>query len=169
MALSGIGAGIAIPLAASRYLASKSQNSSPPSTSSWPGRLVSGGAPSMPSSTETSISTPSIAASTSTFGSYWRAVAIASCSCAMSCALDVPMLDPPLAGLTNSGQPSSAMSSSTRLASTDQRRGRLVRLAGQSRSLTTTCGPTGSPLAAKISFMYSLSMLTALASTPAPT
>jgi hypothetical protein len=41
--------------------------------------------------------------------------------------------------------------------------------AGRSCSRTTTCGPTGSPRAAKISFMNSLSMLTALDSTPAPT
>ncbi len=39
----------------------------------------------------------------------------------------------------------------------------------QSRSCTTRYGPIGSPLAVKTSFMYSLSKLTALASTPAPT
>src|ERR1022692_3028627 len=79
--------------------------------------LVSGGAPAMPSSTEHSISTPSMAASTSTFGSYRLAVSIAACSPAMSTAFDVPMLEPPLAGFTNSGQPSSAIASSTRLRS----------------------------------------------------
>ena len=88
----------------------------------------------------------------------------------MSEALDVPMLDPPRAGLTNSGQPSSAIASNTRLRSGSA--GDQVPSAssgGQSRSRTTTCGPTGSPLAWKMIFMYSLSMLTALASTPAPT
>ena len=70
------------------------------------------------------------------------------------------MLEPPRAGLTNTGQPSSAISSSDALALCAGRAGR------QSRSRTTTYGPTGRPRAAKISFMYSLSMLTALASTP---
>ena len=40
--------------------------------------------------------------------------------------------------------------------------------AAQSRSRTTTYGPMGRPCAAKISFMYSLSMPAALAKTPAP-
>ena len=60
------------------------------------------------------------------------------------------MLEPPLAGLTNSGQPSSAIASSTRLRSTGPACSRPAlgrRAAGQSRSLTTTYGPTGSPLA----------------------
>ncbi len=74
------------------------------------------------------------------------------------------MLDPPRAGLTNTGQPSSAISSRIRLRSPapepDAER--------QSRSLTTTYGPTGRPRADKISFMYSLSMPAALANTPAP-
>ncbi len=104
------------------------------------------------------------ALSTSTFGSNRLASAIASASSSGSLALDVPRLEPPLAGLTNSGQPSASISSATLACA-------LVggSLTGQSASCTTTCGPTGSPLAAKISFMYSLSMLTALASTPAPT
>jgi hypothetical protein len=89
------------------------------------------------------------------------------------------MLEPPRAGLTNSGQPSSPIASSTRLRSVSaagaaagtaaSAAGLLLSASGQSRSRTTTNGPTGSPFALKISFMYSLSMLTALASTPAPT
>src|SRR6201986_4404535 len=74
---------------------------------------------------------------------------------------DVPIDDPPLAGLTNTGQPSSATSSSPRLRSGEE--------AGtHDRSRTTTYGPMGSPRAANKSFMYSLSMPAALASTPAP-
>ena len=87
------------------------------------------------------------------------------------------MLDPPRAGLTNTGQPSSAIASSTRLRSASAGAAvaaaapaaPLISASGQSRSPTTTNGPTGSPFALKISFMYSLSMLTALARTPAPT
>ncbi len=81
------------------------------------------------------------------------------------------MLEPPLAGLTNNGQPSSAMSSRTRLASTVPAAAASSAGVnpGQSRAVTTTYGPSGRPLAAKTRFMYSLSMLTALASTPAPT
>ena len=84
------------------------------------------------------------------------------------------MLDPPRAGLTNTGQPSSAIASSTRLRSVSAGAAAAAALppipaSGQSRSRTTMKGPTGSPFALKISFMYSLSMLTALASTPAPT
>src|ERR1700744_1532970 len=75
---------------------------------------------------------------------------------------DVPIDDPPLAGLTNAGQPSSATSSSTRLRSSEEGE------APQSLSRTTTYGPMGSPRAAISSFMYSLSMPAALASTPAP-
>ena len=75
---------------------------------------------------------------------------------------DVPIDDPPLAGLTNTGQPSSATSSSTRLRSARGRDG------PQSLSRTTTYRPMGSPRAANSSFMYSLSMPAALASTPAP-
>ncbi len=83
----------------------------------------------------------------------------------------MPILEPPLAGLTNSGQPSSATSSSARFASTVSAAAAISAALnpGQSRSLITTYGPTGRPLAAKTRFMYSLSMLTALASTPAPT
>ncbi len=131
---------------------------------------MSGGSPPSPSSTEHSISEPSIAASTITFGSHCRAFSMAASSCVMSEALDVPMLDPPRAGLTNSGQPSSVIASSTRLRSGSGATAALsATCGGQSRSPTTTCGPTGSPRAWKMSFMYSLSMLTALASTPAPT
>ncbi len=80
------------------------------------------------------------------------------------------MLDPPRAGLTNSGQPSSVIASSTRLRSGSTASVALSTASGgQSRSRTTTCGPTGRPRAWKMIFMYSLSMLTALASTPAPT
>src|SRR5215468_5260594 len=77
------------------------------------------------------------------------------------------MLDPPRAGFTNTGKPSSAIASKTRL-----RSAAAVPAPGpgcQSRSRTTTYGPMGSPWAAKTSFMYSLSRLTALARTPAPT
>ena len=122
--------------------------------------LASGGPPSSPSSTAHSISRPVMAASTRTLRSYRRAVSIAASSPARSSARDVPMLEPPRAGLTNTGQPSSPIASSTRLRSASAAAG------PQSRSRTTTNGPTGSPLAAKISFMYSLSMPTALASTP---
>ena len=72
------------------------------------------------------------------------------------------MLDPPRAGLTNTGQPSSAISSSTRLRSAAGASG------PQSRSRTTTYRPMGRPRAVNSSFMYSLSMPAALASTPAP-
>ena len=71
------------------------------------------------------------------------------------------MLEPPRAGLTNTGQPSSAISSSTRLRSPSSPR-------RQSRSRTTTYRPTGRPRADMSSFMYSLSMPAALAKTPAP-
>ena len=126
---------------------------------------------------------PSTAASTSTLGSNSRAASIASSSSAWLPARVMPMLEPPRAGLTNSGQPSSPISSSTRLRSfTACGAGRAepadsagaADCAGsagrprQSRSRTTTYRPTGSPRAAKISFMYSLSMPAALASTPAP-
>ena len=74
----------------------------------------------------------------------------------------MPIDDPPLAGLTNTGQPSSAISSSTRLRSASPADG------PQSLSRTTTYRPMGSPRAANSSFMYSLSMPAALASTPAP-
>ena len=76
------------------------------------------------------------------------------------------MLEPPRAGLTNTGQPSSAISSSTRLrsAAPAARRG----AASPGRGPPRTARPAG-PRAAKISFMYSLSMPAALASTPAPT
>ena len=77
-------------------------------------------------------------------------------------ARDVPIDDPPRAGLTNTGQPSSPISSSTRL------RSAVDAAEPQSRSRTTTYGPMGSPRAANSSFMYSLSMPAALASTPAP-
>ena len=113
---------------------------------------------------------PGTAASTSTFGSCSRAVSIASSSPASPSWLVtrvVPILDPPRAGLTNTGQPSSAISSSTRLrswlAAPPAAAG-----ARQSRSRTTTYRPTGRPRAVKISFMYSLSMPAALANTPAP-
>ncbi len=73
---------------------------------------------------------------------------------------EIPMLEPPRAGLTNTGQPSSAISSRTRLRSPSPLR--------QSRSRTTTYRPTGRPRADMSSFMYSLSMPAALAKTPAP-
>ena len=73
----------------------------------------------------------------------------------------IPMLDPPRAGLTNTGQPSSAISSSTRLRSSED-------ADRHSRSRTTTYGPSGRPRADMSSFMYSLSMPAALANTPAP-
>src|SRR5579871_2681331 len=91
-----------------------------------------------------------MAASTSTFLSYRRASSIAASSPSAESTREVPIDDPPLAGLTNTGQPRSATSSSPRL------------------SRTTTYGPIGSPRAANRSFMYSLSMPAALASTPAP-
>ena len=72
------------------------------------------------------------------------------------------MLEPPRAGLTNTGQPSSAISSRTRLRSPSASHRR------QSRSRTTTYRPTGRPRADMSSFMYSLSMPAALANTPAP-
>ena len=64
--------------------------------------------------------------------------------------------------MTNTGQPSSAISSSTRLRSA--RGGDTAPVP----SRTTTYRPMGSPRAANSSFMYSLSMPAALASTPAP-
>ncbi len=72
------------------------------------------------------------------------------------------MLDPPRAGFTNTGQPSSRISSSTRLRSSEPTPER------HSRSRTTTYGPSGRPRADMSSFMYSLSMPAALANTPAP-
>ena len=73
------------------------------------------------------------------------------------------MLDPPRASLTKTpGQPTSAISSTTRLRSAAGAAG------PQSRSRTTTYRPIGQPRAANSTFMYSLSMPAALASTPAP-
>ncbi len=71
----------------------------------------------------------------------------------------IPMLEPPRAGLTNTGQPSSAISSRICLRSAAVR---------HSRSRTTTYRPAGRPRADMSSFMYSLSMPAALANTPAP-
>ncbi len=70
----------------------------------------------------------------------------------------MPIEDPPRAGFTNSGKPSSAT--------------RWVMPSGSryhSRAVTVTDFITGSPAAASTTFMYALSMLTAEASTPAPT
>ena len=78
------------------------------------------------------------------------------------------MLEPPRAGLTNTGQPSSAISSSTRLRSARPPEVRPPAPLRQSRSRTTTYRPTGRPRAVMSSFMYSLSMPAALAKTPAP-
>ena len=78
------------------------------------------------------------------------------------------MLDPPRAGLTNTGKPSSAIASNTRL------RSAAAAVPGGRARLPVPVPDhhvrgDGQPGAAKTSFMYSLSMLTALASTPAPT
>src|SRR6185437_13829334 len=146
-----------------RYFASKSYQVLCGSTTIMPGTEASGGAPSTPSSTAHSTSAPVIAASTSTFLSYRRASSIAASSPSAESTRDVPIDDPPRAGLTNTGQPSrSATSSNTRLRSSDDG------AAPQSLSRTTTYGPMGSPRAANRSFMYSLSMPAAEASTPAP-
>ena len=82
-----------------------------------PGRSRPAGRRARPRARAHSISMPGTAASTSTFGSCSRATSIASSSPAGSGTRIVPMLDPPRAGLTNTGQPSSAISSSTRLRS----------------------------------------------------
>ena len=116
----------------------------------------------MPSSTAHSTSIPSTAASTSTLGSWARAASMASSSPSGPVTREIPMLEPPRAGLTNTGQPSSAISSRTRLRSPSSAE-------RQSRSRTTTYRPTGRPRADMSSFMYSLSMPAALAKTPAPT
>ena len=126
----------------------------------WPGTLASGGPPSRPSSTAHSTSIPSTAASTSTLGSCARAASMAGSTSSSTDTRVIPMLEPPRAGLTNTGQPSSAISSRIRLRSATAR---------QSRSRTTTYRPTGRPRADMSSFMYSLSMPAALANTPAPT
>ena len=115
----------------------------------------------MPSSTAHSTSIPATAASTSTLGSCSRAASTAGSRSSKPPARVIPMLEPPRAGLTNTGQPScSAISSRIRLRSETAR---------QSLSRTTTYRPTGRPRADMSSFMYSLSMPAALANTPAPT
>ena len=86
----------------------------------------------MPSSTAHSTSIPSTAASTSTLGSCTRAASMASSRSAAEATRVIPTLDPPRAGLTNTGKPSSAISSRTRLRSPRQPG------PDQSRSRTTT-------------------------------
>ena len=70
----------------------------------------------------------------------------------------MPMLDPPRAGLANAGKPRSSTRASTPAGSVSH-----------SRRVTVVPGVTGSPAAARTTFMKALSMPTAEASTPEPT
>ncbi len=137
----------------SRYLASKSYHSRPSPSRISAGTLTSGGAPSSPSSTASSISRPGTAASTSTLSSAARAAAIAAGSAAQSSTRLIPIDEPPRAGLTNTGSPSRSWSAS----------------ASDAPARTTAYGPTGRPSAASSFLVNSLSIATALPSTPEPT
>src|SRR6266487_4392995 len=108
---SGSRAGTSNSHASSRYFDSKSYQSCPPTSRISAGTLASGGPPRSPSSTPHSTSRPATADSTSTFGSTSRAAATAASNSDQSATLLMPMLDPALAGLTNTGSPSRSRSS----------------------------------------------------------
>ena len=123
-----------------------------------PSSLVRVGSVPRPSSTPHSISRPKTAASTMTLGSCSRAASIAVSSPSGSATRVMPMLDPARAGLTNTGHDRPCTAS---IAAALSRR--------HSLSVMTTYGPTGSPAAARTTFMTCLSIITADAVTPDPT
>ena len=100
-----------------------------------------------------SISRPGTAASTSTLASAARAVASAAGRSAQSSTRLIPIEEPPRAGLTKTGSPSRSRS----VAASDR------------PARTTVYGPTGSPSASSSFLVNSLSIATALPSTPEPT
>ena len=95
-----------------------------------------------------------IAASTITFGSNRRASAIAASRSSGRETLEIPIDEPPRAGLTNSGIPRSSCSA-------------FVSFSVPGRK--TTCCPIGSPAAPSTTLVNSLSIPAALANTPGPT
>jgi len=120
--------------------------------------LVSGGPRSRPPVRALRSRARSIAASTSTFGSLALAVSIASCSPAMSAALDVPMLEP-APGRLHEQRPAELgdrVEHALRSGLADSPSARAVP-AGQSPLPDDHVRPTGRPRALKIIFMYSLS------------
>lgn len=94
-----------------------------------------------------------MAASTSTFGSMARAVAIAASRSAQSVTLVMPVDEPARDGFTKTGRPSRSLSASE----------------SETPARSTAYGPTGMPSAAASFLVNSLSMAAAEAKTFAPT
>ena len=89
-----------------------------------------------------------------TFGSDSRASSSAAGSCAQSSTLLMPTLEPPRAGLTNTGRP-------------EPTRGRLGQVVVPRRAPRRA--PIGIPASARNAFMCALSIDAAEAKTPEPT
>ena len=92
-------------------------------------------------------------ASMMTFGSWEAASSMAAGNSCQLSTLEMPIEEPPRAGLTNTGRPSSSRSSSV----------------SSARPCRTTSGPVGMLASRAIFLVNSLSMPAAEASTPLPT